>query len=125
MEIGADDVDALKVAGTQPYVDNLRREAAVGEREHSGAAGFENARDLAAHGHGLCEVVNADGIRHNVEGIVLKRQQRIGIEVFDHKRINMRVAAQLLRIHSECNAPPGKVRDVTREMRKMGSANVK
>ncbi len=125
MEIGADYVDVLQVAGTQPYVDRFRREAAVGEGEHSGAAGFENARDLAAHGQGLREVVDADGIRHNVERIVVKRQHVIDVEVFDHKRINMRVAAQLSCIHSECNAPSGKVRDVRREMRKMGGANVK
>ncbi len=124
MEIGADDIHVLQVTCAHPYIDCLRGEAAVGEGKHSSATGFENARNLAAHSQGLREVVNTDGIRHNIKRIVVERQHSFQVQVFDHKRIDVRVAVQLTCIHTECNAPPRKVRDVRREMRKVGCANV-
>ena len=76
------------------------------------------------YGQGFGQVVDRNHIGHHIKRIVLEGERRIVVEILDHVRIDLTIVPELLLVHTQGYSVTSEVRNVRREMRHMGRANV-
>ena len=82
------------------------------------------AEDLGEDLAGPHEVVDADDIGDNVEGVVVEGQRRVDVEVLDDVLRDLAVLGELLLVHAEGDAAARVVGDVGGEVRDVRRADV-
>ena len=70
-----------------------------------GAAGLEYSVDVPKDGHRLREVLDRDGDRHRVEGLILEGKPRVGVQVMDDPIAQLGVLGHLDRVEAEAHRP--------------------
>ena len=105
MEVGTHDHDMVDVTGGRPDGDGFGEEAPVGEAHGRQPSRFENAVHFLENLQRLGQVVHADDVGDDVEGIVCERQRGIHVQVLDDVLCQHLVLLQLRIVQPQPHYP--------------------